>query len=97
MGHHDEEAPHSGARGPANRLGLDYRAVPARKAAGVPVSDIHTHVRLTPSTPSFIEAATAYGVESIVTMSPLAEVDALRAAYPSRRNGIHLYPFAPLS
>ena len=29
---------------PANRLGIDYRDVPARKAAG-PIIDAHTHVK----------------------------------------------------
>jgi hypothetical protein len=84
MGHHDEEAPSAARHKPANRLGLEYRAVPPRRLPDGPIIDVHTHARVTPSTPSFFEAAAAYGIDHIVSMSPLEEVDALRAAYPGR-------------
>lgn len=70
-------------RSEANRLGLDYRANLPRKVAG-PIVDIHTHVRDVDSARLFFEAATHYGVQKIVSMSPLENVDALRSAYPGR-------------
>ena len=71
------------ARSPANRLGLNYRDVPPR-AVKTRIVDVHTHVHQTDSTNLFFEAAAAYGVGKIVSMSPLDEVEALRAAYPGR-------------
>jgi len=81
--HHDEHTPTTALRSPANRLGLNYREVPARKVQ-TPIVDIHTHVYQTRSTALFLEAATAYGIRKIVSMSPLDEVDTLRAAYGDR-------------
>jgi predicted TIM-barrel fold metal-dependent hydrolase len=78
--HHDEDAP---GRSPANRLGLDYRAVPERVSPG-PIVDVHTHVYDCAGTAAFFEAADLYGIDRIVTMTPLDEVDALRQQYAGR-------------
>lgn len=67
----------------ANRLGLDYRRPPARRVA-FGLIDVHTHVRSGASTAAFFDAATAYGVERVFSMSPLGDVDALRAQYAGR-------------
>jgi predicted TIM-barrel fold metal-dependent hydrolase len=81
--HHDGETPAGPRHSPANRLGLDYRAVPGRKT-GTPIVDVHAHVYDVPSAGQFFEAATAYGIEKVVSMSPLDEVEALRAAFGPR-------------
>lgn len=83
MGHHDDDTPTTISRSPANRLGLNYRDVPPRKVA-TRIIDAHTHVYETSSTPLFFEAADLYGVGTIVTMSPLDQVDALRQRYGDR-------------
>lgn len=70
-------------RSKANRLGLNYRDVPARKVVG-PVVDIHTHIHAGPQTGAFFEAADAYGVETIFTMTPLRDVETLKAAHGGR-------------
>ena len=71
------------ARSPANRLGLDYRQVPPRKLS-MPIIDAHTHVKHVDWAPAFLEAADAYGIANVVSMTPLEQVDPLRAAYPGR-------------
>ena len=68
---------------PHNRLGIDYRAVPARKVPGL-VIDVHTHAHNVEWTRTFLAAADAYGIGKIWTMAPLEDVDALQAAYPGR-------------
>lgn len=83
MGTHDEDKPAHAAPSPANRLGLNYRRVPPRKLA-TPIIDIHSHVHVTGSTPAFFEAANLYGIGTIFTMTPLEEVDALRATWGPR-------------
>lgn len=80
---HDRDHRTTPGRTPANRLGVDYRVVPPRKVRGR-IVDIHTHVHDTPATGLFFEAAALYGIEKIVSMSPLDEVAALRSAYPGR-------------
>lgn len=80
---HDIDTPVSRQLPPANRLGLDYRQVPPRKVATL-ISDVHSHVYLTDSTPLFFEAAELYGITKIVSMSPLDEVDRLHELYPGR-------------
>lgn len=77
------DGPSSPTISPDNRLGLDYRAAPGRKWCG-PITDIHAHVRGVELSRAYFEACDAYGIARTVTMSPLAEVDALRAAYPGR-------------
>ncbi len=77
---HDADAatPH-----PANRLGIDYRAAPARKAA-CRIVDIHSHVYAGTTSPTFFDVARLYGVSKVVTMAPLDHVPTLRAAYGDR-------------
>lgn len=65
---------------PANRLRIDYRRVPPRKL-NVPITDVHTHVRGVAQARLFVEVARLYGVSRIVSMTPLIEVDAMRAAF----------------
>jgi hypothetical protein len=83
MASHDDDTPTTTRRTPANRLGLDYRAVPPRKLA-TPIIDVHSHIHQAPSLPAFFAAADAYGITSIVSMTPLSDVDGLTAAYPGR-------------
>lgn len=65
---------------PANRLGLDYRAVPRRKLAG-PIVDVHTHVNDAASAKLFFDAARAYGITRVYSMTPVDQAPALRDAY----------------
>lgn len=81
--HHDNDTPRTAAHSPANRLGLNYRDVPPRKVK-TRIVDVHTHVHKLASTAQFFEAATAYGISKIVSMSPLDDVDALLAACAGR-------------
>jgi predicted TIM-barrel fold metal-dependent hydrolase len=81
---HDDQAPPTARSNPANRLGLDYRSVPPRKLPGGTIIDIHTHLRAGPGAARFFEAATAYGVDRVYSMSALDQVDDLRAAFPGR-------------
>lgn len=67
----------------ANRLGLDYRIPPPRKLQ-VPILDIHSHIHFGPHAERFFEAADLYGVDHVVSMTPLADVPRLREKYPSR-------------
>lgn len=62
---------------PANLLGLNYRDVPQRKAAG-PILDAHCHIHLCGQTATFFAAADAYGVTAHLTMTPLSDVPALK-------------------
>jgi predicted TIM-barrel fold metal-dependent hydrolase len=81
--HHDDDTPTTRRVSPANRLGLDYRRVMPREVQA-PILDVHAHVHNVPSVAAFFEAADAYGVTKIVSMTPIDEVDALQAAYPGR-------------
>lgn len=60
----------------ANRLGVDYRNPPARRVAG-PMVDIHTHIHALPQARHFFEAARAFGVAHVVSMSPLPDAPRL--------------------
>jgi predicted TIM-barrel fold metal-dependent hydrolase len=79
---HDDDAG-VGVRRPANRLGLDYRAVPPRRTR-VPIVDFHTHVHDSPTVGAFLEAAELYGIRKIVTMTPLDELARVEAIQPGR-------------
>ena len=81
MAHHDDDASTEAGRSPANHLGLNYRDIPPRKVL-TRIVDVHSHVHNGRGTPFFFEAAAAYGIEKVVSMSPLDDVDALRTAYP---------------
>ncbi len=69
------------ARGPANRLGLDYRRPTGLRALGAALVDVHTHVHVSKTTATFIEAARMYGVGRIFSMSAVGEVEQLAAAH----------------
>jgi predicted TIM-barrel fold metal-dependent hydrolase len=75
------------APSPANRLDLDYRAVPARRVA-TRIVDVHAHVHNVPSVAALFAAAEAYGISKIVSMTPLDEVAAMRSDYRERLNFI---------
>lgn len=79
----DTTAPAAPVRSPANLLGIDYRAVPNRKVSGE-IIDAHCHVHFGRHAELFFEAAAAYGVTRVLSMSPLGEVERLRAAYGDR-------------
>lgn len=84
MSHHDEDIRREPQSNPANRLGLNYRDAPPRKYQG-PIIDIHTHIRAGRETRNaFFEAADLYRVNRFVTMSPLNEVETLRADHGER-------------
>ena len=70
---------------PHNRLGLDYRQVPARKVA-VPggMIDAHNHTRDVEMTRTMVDAAAAYGVTEFWTMAPLEFVGPLKEAFPGQ-------------
>lgn len=67
----------------ANRIGLDYRAAPPRRGS-VKLIDVHTHVRSAADAGLFFEAAAWYGVERVLSMSPLENVDELRRSFGER-------------
>lgn len=75
---------HVAPTNPANRLGLDY----AREALHLPWSgplwDVHTHLNDLESARLFFEVATLFGIEKVWSMSPLEQVDALRAEFGAR-------------
>ncbi len=69
---------------PYNLLHLDYRRPPQRKIpipAGI--IDAHTHCHGVEPTRTFLDAARAYGISQVWTMSPLEDVDPLRQAFPN--------------
>jgi predicted TIM-barrel fold metal-dependent hydrolase len=75
------------ASDPANRLGIDYRS----HALGdplVPIIDAHTHVRGPDDAELFFEVASLFGVECVWSMTPLDEVDLMRARFPGRIESI---------
>lgn len=80
---HDDDTPTTPTRSPANRLGLDYRRVPPRKLCGR-IVDVHAHVNPVATAARFFEAADAYGITKVVSMTPLDDVPVLRTAYGKR-------------
>jgi predicted TIM-barrel fold metal-dependent hydrolase len=71
----------------ANRLGLDYRKPPPRKVS-LAIVDIHSHIHFGPHAERFFEAADLYGIDHVVSMTPLADVPKLREKYPTRMSFI---------
>jgi hypothetical protein len=67
---------------PANRLNLDYRAEAARFAsrpAGVPgIIDVHTHINGLDAAKIYKQAADAYGITQIYSMTKLEECEPIR-------------------
>ncbi|MEW6252316.1 MAG: amidohydrolase family protein [Planctomycetota bacterium] len=80
---HDADTPTTPRQSPANRLGLDYRAVPPRRLV-TRLLDFHTHLNNAATLDQFIAAADLYGIGRIVTMTPLEQVEALRSTYGDR-------------
>ncbi len=77
--------PEQRALNDANRLGLDYRAEAAKLPyRDSPIDDIHSHVVDVEAGRIFFEAADLYGIDTVWTMAPLANVDALRDAFGDR-------------
>ncbi len=70
------------AHNPANLLGLDYRAPFPPPVC--PILDAHTHVSLCGQTDTFFAAAEHFGIETVVSMSPLDDVPELERRYPHR-------------
>jgi predicted TIM-barrel fold metal-dependent hydrolase len=70
-------------RRPANRLGLDYRK-PLPRPAKPGIMDVHSHVRVSRTTDAFFEAAGLYGIKRVISMSPIEDVEPLRARYGDR-------------
>lgn len=68
---------------PANRLGLDYRR-PALRWNGPPIVDLHTHVNDASTNDLFLAAADLYGIGPIYSMTPLADVEAVKARLGDR-------------
>ena len=68
----------------ANRLGLQYRHEAAQLPWSGPIWDVHTHLHDLPSARLFFQVADLFGVDRVWTMSPLEEVDALRAEFGER-------------
>lgn len=69
---------------PANRLGLLYRHEATRLPWSGPIWDVHTHLHDLEAARLFFEVAGLFGVEKVWTMSPLEQVDELRAEFGSR-------------
>jgi hypothetical protein len=70
---------------PHNRLGLDYRQAPARRAV-VPggIIDAHNHMRDVEHTRIMLDAGAAYGVTEFWTMAPLEYAGGLKEAFPGK-------------
>ncbi len=70
---------------PHNRMGVDYRAVPARKVI-VPggIIDAHTHTGDPAQTATFVDAASAYGISEIWTMCGLEHAAAVKERWPGK-------------
>lgn len=68
---------------PHNRLGIDYRRVPARKVLPEGgIIDAHTHAREPLHTQVMVDAARAYGITKIWTMAGLEHVRGLQEKFP---------------
>ncbi|MCC7145608.1 MAG: amidohydrolase family protein [Phycisphaeraceae bacterium] len=68
----------------ANRLGLDYRVEAGRLPWRGAIWDVHTHIRDVAAGRVYFQAAEWFGLERVWSMSPLEEVDALRAEFGER-------------
>lgn len=68
----------------ANRLGLDYRAEAAKFAYRGPILDVHTHIADVRAARDFFAVADLFGIEKVWSMSPLEEMDDIRAEFGER-------------
>ena len=78
-----EAQPGKPDRSPANRLGIDYHDVPARKVT-CRIVDAHSHVHSVAEADVLLPAATAYGITDMLTMTPMPQVAELREEYGDR-------------
>jgi len=70
---------------PHNRLGLNYRKVPARKVIiDGGIIDAHNHTRDPALTQIMVDAANAYGISSFYTMCPLEHAPALAEKFAGK-------------
>lgn len=70
---------------PHNRLGLNYRKVPARKVIiDGGIIDVHNHTREPALTQIMVDAANAYGISSFYTMAPLQHAQALAEKFAGK-------------
>lgn len=81
---HDDDTPTTAQQSPANRLSLDYRAAAPPRRVREAVIDIHTHVYDVSTATAFFEAADLYGIDRIVSMTPLDQVEPLRGKWGHR-------------
>ena len=77
-------SPQTAERKDCNQLGLDLRGEAGRFAYTGPLWDVHTHIFSVAAGRVFFEAAEAYGIERVWTMTQLENVDALQAAFGDR-------------
>ena len=68
----------------ANRLGLNYAQEAALLPWNRPIWDVHCHINDVESARLFFEVGSIFGIEKVWTMSPLEQVDALKAEFGDR-------------
>ena len=66
----------------ANRLGLDYAAEADALPYAGPIHDVHTHITSPEAGDAYFAAADRYGIDRVLTMTPLRTVDAIAARHP---------------
>jgi len=72
--------PNGASANPNNLLGLDYVVEANRLGTPtVPIVDVHAHLSGAEAVSLYLRVAALYGISLTYTMSPLAEVDAIRA------------------
>ncbi|MEX0885679.1 MAG: hypothetical protein WD009_04490 [Phycisphaeraceae bacterium] len=74
----------------ANRLGLDYRVEAERLPHIGPLLDVHVHLQNVEAAELFFEAADAYHVRKVWSMTQLEELDAMRDRFGERIDFIAL-------
>jgi predicted TIM-barrel fold metal-dependent hydrolase len=67
-----------------NRMGLDYRKPMPRPPVKGLVIDAHCHLLAARHAADWFEAASHYGIDAFVTMSPLEEAIGLNRRYPGK-------------
>ena len=68
----------------SNLLGLDYRDEALRLPWRLPIWDAHVHLRDVHAARVFFEAADAFGVERVWSMTNLEQIDDIQAEYGDR-------------
>jgi hypothetical protein len=62
-----------------NQLGLDFRVEVSAFPYNGPIRDVHTHLFTAQAAKVFFEAAEAYGIEKVWSMTPLERLDEVKA------------------